>query len=97
MITSMARSPEIKAGEKIAAEKLIDLSLGQKIEAALLDLMGMNLRLIRTQVNHGVVTLKGSVPSGIDIENCQRAVASIEGVVNVDNQLTVGKFYPYGI
>jgi len=97
MITSFARSPEIKIGEKIAEEKLIDLGLAQKIETVLLDLVGMNLRLIHTQVNHGVVVLKGSVLSGVELENCQRAVAAVEGVVNVDNQLTVGKFYPYGV
>jgi osmotically-inducible protein OsmY len=37
------------------------------------------------------------VVSGVDLENAQRAVARIEGVVNVENQLTVGKFYPYGV
>jgi cytidylate kinase len=97
MISSFALSPEIKSGEKVAADKLRDLSLEQKVEAALLDLVGMNLRLIHIQVNHGTVTLKGSVPTGVDMENCQRVVAAIEGVLNVTNLLTVGKFYPYGI
>ncbi len=97
LIADIATSPDIKDGEKIAKEKLIDLSLTQKVEAVLLDLVGLNIRLIHTHVNRGVVTLKGSVLSGVELENCQRAVAALEGVVNVDNQLAVGKFYPYGV
>ncbi|RPJ33493.1 MAG: BON domain-containing protein [Deltaproteobacteria bacterium] len=60
-------------------------------------MLGLNIRLVHIQVERGVVTLKGSVISGVDLENAQRAVAQIEGVINVDNQLTVGKFYPYGV
>jgi len=97
MIAALAESPEIAAGAKIAEERLTDLGLTQKVEAALLDLLGLNIRLVHTHVERGVVTLKGSVLSGVDLENAQRAVARIEGVADVDNQLTVGKFYPYGI
>jgi osmotically-inducible protein OsmY len=73
------------------------LALRQKIEAVLLHLVGMNLRLIQIQIHQGVVTLKGSVVSESELEICRQAVAVVEGVVRVDNQLTVGKFYPYGI
>jgi cytidylate kinase len=97
MISSLAASPEIAAGAKIAEEKLTALSLGQKVETVLLDLLGLNIRLVQIQVDRGVVTLRGSVVSGVELENAQRAVAQIEGVANVDNQLTVGKFYPYGV
>ena len=97
MIAKLAESPELLAEAKTAEEKLIDLSLGQKVEAALLDLLGLNIRLVHIQVEHGVVTLRGSVVSGVDLENAQRAVARIEGVVNVESQLTVGNFYPYGV
>ena len=97
MISSWAASPEIAAGAKIAEEKLTDLSLGQKVETVLLDLLGLNIRLVQIQVDRGVVTLKGSVLSGVDLENAQRAVARIEDVANVESQLTVGKFYPYGV
>ncbi len=97
MIAKLAESPELLAGARIAEEKLTDLSLGQKVEEALLDLLGLNTRLVHIQVDHGVVTLRGSVVSGLELENAQRAVAQIEGVANVDNQLTVGKFYPYGV
>jgi cytidylate kinase len=97
IIARLAESPEILAGAKEAEEKLTDLSLEQKVEAALLDLLGLNIRLIHIHVARGVVTLKGSVVSGVELENTQRAVAQIDGVADVDSQLTVGKFYPYGV
>jgi len=97
MISTLALSSSIKAKEKETAERLIALGLRQKIEAVLIDLVGMNLRLIHIRINQGVVILKGSVVSESELETCRRAVAAVEGVVRVDNQLTVGKFYPYGI
>ncbi|MBP1714403.1 MAG: cytidylate kinase [Deltaproteobacteria bacterium] len=97
IISSMATSPEISAAAQFAQEKLTDLNLGQKVEATLLNLLGLNIRLVHIQVDRGVITLKGSVLSGVDLENAQQAVAQIEGVTSVDNQLTVGKFYPYGV
>jgi len=97
IIASLAASPEISVGAQIAQERLRDLSLGQKVETALLALLGLNIRLVQIQVDHGGVTLKGSVLSGVDLENAKRAVEQLEGVTSVDNQLTVGKFYPYGV
>jgi cytidylate kinase len=97
MVAKLAQAPEVLAGSKAAEERLSDLCLGQRVEAALLDLLGLNIRLVQIQVDRGVVTLKGSVVSGVELENAQRAVAQIEGVANVENQLTVGKFYPYGV
>jgi cytidylate kinase len=97
VIADLAQAPEIRAGAKAAQEKLTDLSLGQKVEAALLELLGLNIRLVHIQVERGVVTLKGSVVSGVELENARRAVSQIEGVAEVDSRLTVGKFYPYGV
>jgi cytidylate kinase len=97
LVATLALSSSIKGEEKETAEKLTALALRQKIEAVLLDLVGMNLRLIQIQIHQGVVTLKGSVVSESEMETCRRAIAAVEGVVRVDNQLTVGKFYPYGI
>ncbi len=97
LIAAIVQTPEIKEGEKIVAEKLLDLGLTQKVETALLDLLGMNFRLIQVEVNHGAVTLKGSVLSGSDLENCQKTVAAVDGVARINNQLSIGKFYPYGV
>ena len=69
----------------------------EQVEAALLELLGLNIRLVHIQVERGIVTLKGSVVSGVDLENARRAVSQIDGVAEVDSQLTVGKFYPYGV
>lgn len=97
MIAGLAASPEVTSGARIAEAKLTDLSLGQKAETVLLELLGLNVRLVNIRVENGIITLKGSVISGVDLENAERAVAHIAGVVNVDNQLTIGKFYPYGV
>jgi cytidylate kinase len=97
MIARAAESPEIREGTRVAREKLADLCLAQKAEGALLDLLGLNIRLVHIQVSAGMVTLRGSVVSAADLESAQRAVAGIEGVAHLDNQLTVGKFYPYGV
>ena len=93
----MAASPEIADRAEIRGGKIDGVDSGAKVETVLLDLLGLNIRLVQIQVDRGVVTLKGSVLSGVDLENAQRAVAQIEGVVTVESQLTVGKFYPYGV
>lgn len=96
MILKVMQSPEIKDGEKKAAEKLADLALIQKVEAALLSVVGGDLRHISIQIEDGVVTLRGAVTSGVDQEGCQRAVAGIKGVKSVENQLSVAQYYGFG-
>ena len=96
MILESIQSPEIKESEKRAEEKLADLALFQKVEATLLGLLGLDIRHLNIQVEKGAVTLRGAVTSGVDKENCQRAVAALEGVNKVDNQLLVTEYYRYG-
>lgn len=95
MVLKVMQSPEIKDGEKKAAKKLADLALVQKVEAALLSIVGGNLRQISIQIEDGVVTLSGAVTSGVDQEGCQRAVAGIKGVKRVENQLLVSHYHGY--
>ncbi len=96
-ISTIIQDPEFKSGESLVAEMLLDLNLAQQVESVLLDLLGMNFRLIQVEVVQGTVTLKGTVLSGIDLETCQNAAAAVKGVARVDNQLSIGKFYPYGV
>jgi hypothetical protein len=96
MILESIRSPEIqKIGEK-TEEKLIDLALMQKVEAALLGILGIDIRNINIQIEKGIVTLRGAVNSAADKESCQRAVSSLEGVRKVDNQLLLTEYYRFG-
>ena len=96
MILESIQSPEIqKIGVK-TEEKLIDLALMQKVEAALLGILGIDIRHINIQIEKGIVTLRGAVNSAADKESCQRAVSSLEGVRKVDNQLLLTEYYRFG-
>lgn len=93
MILASARSLEIKEGGKKALEKLADLALVQKVETALLVVLGSGLRQIKISAEKGVVFLEGTVPSNILREDCQGAVAPIKGVTRVENRLSVPDYY----
>jgi osmotically-inducible protein OsmY len=91
-----AQSREIQEGEKRAEEKLTAMALTQKVEATLLGLMGVDGRHMNAQVEKGVVTLRGSVPSVKDREKCEKAVAALEGVKRVDSQILITEYYRFG-
>jgi cytidylate kinase len=96
MILRTAQSREIQEGEKRAEEKLTEMALIQKVEATLLGLMGVDGRHINAQVEKEVVTLRGSVPSAKDRENCEKAIAALDGVKKVDNQILITEYYRFG-
>jgi len=96
MILDSARSPEIEAAGKRAEAKLMDLALVQKVEATLLSILGVDIRHVNIQIDGGMVTLRGAVSSETDKENCRRAVAGLEGIKGVDNQLLVTEYYRFG-
>jgi cytidylate kinase len=96
MILQAVRSPEIREGEKLAEKKLTEMVLVQKVEATLLGLMGIEGRHINAQVENQVVILRGSVPTAKDKEDCEKAVATIEGVRKVDNQILITEYYRFG-
>ncbi len=96
MTLEAIQAPEVKEGQRKTGKKLADLILFQKAEAALVSLLGMGFTYINIHAEEGVVTLDGTVASGPDIANCERAVASIEGVQKVNNRLSVTKVYRSG-
>ena len=57
------------------------------------NLIWTGLSYIYIHVEEGVVTLDGTVISGTDMANCERAVAAIEGVQRVNNQLSLSRVY----
>jgi cytidylate kinase len=94
MILEAIQSPEIKEGGRKMEGKLADLILFRRVESALLRLLGLGFTsYIYIHVEEGVVTLEGTVISGTDMTNCERAVASIEGVQRVNNQLSLSRVY----
>ena len=96
LVLRSLQSPEILEGEKKADEKLAEMALMQKVEATLIGVLGVDVRHINTQVEKGVLTLRGSVPSAKDKENCEKAVGAIEGVKKVDSQILVAEYYRFG-
>ena len=96
LIIEAIHSPEIKAGEKKVEEKLSDLALLQKVEAILMDVVGIDIRHVNVQIEGGKVILRGSVASSADRENCRQAIAHIVGGHPVDNQLLVTQYYRFG-
>jgi hypothetical protein len=96
IILEAHRSPQVQENGKKAEEKLLDIALGQRVEATLMDLLGIEARHVNIEVAGGTVTLRGAVGSGKDKENCERAAAGLEGVKRVENQLFVTENYRFG-
>jgi cytidylate kinase len=96
IILKSSRSPEIQEGGRRAQERLLEMALTQKAEAALLGILGVEVRHVNLQVEKGDVILRGAVGSAEEKEKCQRALAGLEGVRRVDNQLLVTEYYRFG-
>jgi cytidylate kinase len=93
MILDVIHSPELKHRVKKMEEKLADLALVHKVEAALMDMKGRDIRDADIRLEGGVVTLSGLVYSAKDKEEVERKVSSLKGVKKVDNQLLVAERY----
>jgi len=95
LIIEALHSPEIQAGAEMAAEKLADLTLVQRIEAKLLEILGDEVWHVEIRAERGVVSLNGAVTSSVKKENCEKALAGLEGVKQVKNQLSVIQYYRF--
>jgi osmotically-inducible protein OsmY len=77
-------------------EKLSDLALSQKVEAKLMDILGVAFRNLEVRVEKGVVVLRGGVVSQAKKEECERTIAGLEGVERVESQLWVDQYHRLG-
>jgi osmotically-inducible protein OsmY len=75
---------------------LTELALVQRVEARLMDVLGTDIRNVEVEAKKGTVLLKGMVVSARSRENCEKALAALEGVQRVENQLIVSQYYRYG-
>jgi len=96
VILESVQSPKVREGEKRGKEKLADRALMQKVEATLLDILGIDIRHTNIQIEKGVVTLRGAVSSPVEKENCQQALSKIAGVNRVYNQLLTTEHFRFG-
>jgi cytidylate kinase len=92
-IVELALSPEMKEKEKALKEKLTDVVLNRKVEAALLDIMGTDIQKISIRTEGGVVTLSGWVPSAVHRKNCEETASRVSGINQVDNKLLVVEYF----
>jgi len=96
MIIDSVRDQEIQEGEERVKEKLSDLALSQKVEAKLMDILGVAFRNLEVRAEKGVVVLKGGVISQAKKEECERTITGLEGVERVENQLWVDQYHQFG-
>ncbi|MEW6167166.1 MAG: BON domain-containing protein [Pseudomonadota bacterium] len=87
-------TPAFAAGERGTGDKVEDAWIDGSIETAFLFNTHLNNFKIDTDVNNGVVTLRGTVESDIDRDLAEEIAKGVEGVARVDNQLVVGTVEP---
>ncbi len=95
LIVGSVSSPEIREGEKASEAKLADLALTQKVEVALMAILGVAFGNVSVLVKGGIVSLSGHMTSEKLREDIFHAVKQIEGVREVDCQFDILPTY-YG-
>jgi cytidylate kinase len=96
MIIDSARDQETQEGEERVKEKLSDLALSQKVEAKLMDILGVGFRNLEVRAEKGIVVLRGGVVSQAKKEECERTTTGLEGVERLENQLWVDPYHRFG-
>ncbi|MDX2463538.1 MAG: BON domain-containing protein [Porticoccus sp.] len=84
-------SAHSKGKYSLSKPELRNAWLEGKLETALLVNRHLNNFTISNEVHNGKATLTGSVESDVDRELAEQVALSIEGIADVDNQLTVDK------
>lgn len=95
-ILGLIRSPDVEGVGNKAEENLMNISLLQKGEAILLGILGVEVRHINIQVEGGRGILRSAVGPAMEKENCEQAVAGLEGVRRVENQWFVSEYFRFG-
>ncbi len=93
LIMDSVQSPKIQEGVEKGKEKVGDLALIQKVEAKLVGAFGSQLSYIEVRAERGTVSLRGVLIDPLLKDACERAVAGLEGVTHVENQLAVTPYY----
>lgn len=96
LILDSVHSREIQEGVEKGKERLAELALVQKAEAKLISVLGSDLSYVEIRAEKGTVFLRGAVTSDLLKEECERAVAALDEVSHVENQLSVAQYPRYG-
>ena len=85
LITAAVGTLEFEEKSHLTAEKLSDLSLTRKAEAALLGIAGLDVTHLR--IEKGVAAIYGLAQSETLKKECLNSVSKIEGITRVENKL----------
>jgi len=81
----MASSPFASPGKATLADK----KLARDVRKALSQAPNFNVSNVFVKARGGVVTLTGSVPDGLQIQQAAEAAMGVPGVTSVSNHLTI--------
>ena len=75
-------------------EQSADWAVTARAKKAIMTTSGLSAsaRTVSVETNDGVVTLTGTVASREEMNKVVRATEGVQGVMRVDNQLTVGNY-----
>jgi cytidylate kinase len=92
MMMNAVRSAEFKSDPDERSDKLAALSLQQKAEAVIMEVQrGNNIYVAVTDVDRGIVTLRGTTNSTMVKDDCGLAISKITGVREIKNEIAVIK------
>lgn len=80
------------AKETAKAAKSADRALAKKVRTALSRNKNISATNVTVRAKSGVVTLQGSVPEQLQIDQATQVAQSVPGVLSVKNALTVRAF-----
>jgi len=93
-IISASKDPRLKETEEQSMELLENIILAKRVEVELLKSSMVRVLQCGITADDGVVTLSGHVQSEAEIEEALRLAESVEGVLDVENELEVISFKP---
>lgn len=85
--------PEISDRLQEAKKALDDLTLDQRVEAAILYEKKIPVQYFEAESSQGVVTLRGAVTSTYIIGLCEETARSLSGVKDVINEISLINYY----
>jgi cytidylate kinase len=92
MILSAIQSAEFQGDVSERTDRLAALCLKYKAEAVMMELQrGSNIYAAVTNVDKGIITLRGTASSAMIKEDCGLAISKIEGVKEIKNEIVVVK------
>ncbi|UCH96271.1 MAG: cytidylate kinase family protein [Candidatus Aminicenantes bacterium] len=87
LIKDIVNTDELKAAQEQTAQKLTDLCLEHEIKTAIVYKEKIVIQFLEVAAEQGVVTLRGIVDNGDDMDRCEKLVTEMPGVKEVHNEI----------